>query len=338
MTEDRPVPAGVREVVWRGKNYKVHWYDWPGLRQDLHRVMQEILPDVVHAGPVQSSAFLTALTGFKPLVTMSWGSDLLVEADKSRLMRYISHFTLRRSEVLIADCQVVSDKAQTLGFPADRIVQFPWGVDLNTFKPGETGDLRRRLGWEDKFVLLCLRSWEPIYGVDLVTRAFVSASKVYPNFRLILLGGGSQAGLIQKIIKDGGAEERVYWGGQVSNDDLPQFYRTADLYLSASHSDGSSVSLMEALASGLPALVSNIGGNREWVSPGENGWLFPDGDENALSRAIVQAFEVREKLVPMKLKARRVAEQRADWSQNIQNLFRAYDLAVSWAIKRKENG
>ena len=58
-------------------------------------------------------------------------------------------------------------------------------------------------------------------------------------------------------------------------------YRAADLYLSASHSDGSSVSLMEALGCGLPVLVSDIPGNREWVTDGEQGWLFPDGDDAA---------------------------------------------------------
>ena len=111
--------------------------------------------------------------------------------------------------------------------------------------------------------------------------------------------------------------------------DLPRYYHAADLYVSASHSDGSSVSLMESLASGLPALVSDIPGNREWIMPGENGWWFPDGDAEAMAQAILQAVEQRERLPVLGAAARTLAEQRADWSKNFQQLLRAYDMAVA---------
>ena len=76
--------------------------------------------------------------------------------------------------------------------------------------------------------------------------------------------------------------EKVFFGGHVPQIDLPGYYQAADLYISASHSDGSSVSLMEALASGLPVLVSDIPGNVEWVEPGRQGWLFKDSDVTSL--------------------------------------------------------
>ena len=65
----------------------------------------------------------------------------------------------------------------------------------------------------------------------------------------------------------------------------------ADLYISPSHVDGSSVSLMEALACGLPCLVSDIPANQEWVREGENGWLFPDGDDERLAGKILAAVQ-----------------------------------------------
>ena len=115
--------------------------------------------------------------------------------------------------------------------------------------------------------------------MDIIVRGFAQAAEQDPRLRLILLGGGSLAGQIQALLAQAGLHERVHLGGRVSQDDLPRYYRAADLYLSASHSDGSSVSLLEALASGLPVLVSDIPGNREWIEPGEAGWLFPDGDD-----------------------------------------------------------
>ncbi len=115
--------------------------------------------------------------------------------------------------------------------------------------------------------------------------------------------------------------------GQINYTDLPRYYRSADLYISASHSDGTSISLLEAMACGCPVLVSDIPGNREWVQQGVNGWLFPDGDAWALEQAIFQAVEQRELLPEMGRAARRIAEQRADWNLNFAQLERAFEIA-----------
>lgn len=183
-------------------------------------------------------------------------------------------------------------------------------------------------------MLLSLRTWEPVYGVDVIARGFVRAAQQVPELRLALLGDGSQAGVIREILRRGGVESQVYFGGQVSNDRLVQFYRAADLYLSASHSDGSSVSLMEALASGLPALVSDIPGNREWIQDEKAGWLFRDGDSDALAEGIIRAYRLRSEGPARAQAARRLAEERADWNQNFQKLLLAYQMAV----KRNSGG
>ena len=119
------------------------------------------------------------------------------------------------------------------------------------------------------------------------------AAQSRPELSLMLLGGGSQGTRIRQILINGGVLDRVTFGGQVSQTELPRWYHWADLYISPSHVDGSSVSLMEAMACGLPCLVSDIPGNREWVTEGENGWLFPDGDADALAAKILQAMDQR---------------------------------------------
>jgi glycosyltransferase involved in cell wall biosynthesis len=315
-------------VQWRGGQAPARWLDAPALLADLKRVIRRVQPDVIHAGPIQSAAYLAALSGFRPLVSMSWGSDLLKDADRDWKMRHATRFTLRRTTVLAGDCDAVRRKAGEFGFPPERVVLFPWGVDLQRFAPGEPPDLRRRLGWEDAFVVLSLRTWEPLYGVDVVVKAFCRAAGQEPRLRLLLLGGGSQAGMLRQLLAQHGLLERVYFGGQVSGDDLPAYYRAADLYVSASHSDGSSVSLMEALACGLPVLISDIPGNREWIGPQEGaGWLFPDGDSSALGAGMLRAASDETGLKDCRRSARALAERRADWTKNFQQLLHAYDLA-----------
>ena len=300
----------------------------------IKKVLGRIKPEVVLAGPIQRTAFLVALAGFRPLVSMSWGYDLLQDAGRNGAWRWATRFTLKRSAAMVGDCATIRKLAVAYGMPDERIVTFPWGIDLEHFTPAchtHPPDVSSA-GVEKPFTLLSTRSWEPVYGVETIARAYVKAASQCPDLRLAMLGNGSQAGLLRRILASAGSDytgsyPRVLFPGQIRYADLPRYYRSADLYISASHSDGTSISLLEAMACGRPVLVSDIPGNREWVQQGENGWLFPEGDEKALAQAIVQAVAQRERLPEMGRVARRTAEQRADWKLNFPQLERAFEIA-----------
>ncbi len=324
--ESRPIPSGVDMVDWWGGRQRVRWADTPRIVLELRGVLRRVKPDLVHAGPIQHCALPVSVLGYQPLVSMSWGSDLLTDARKGA-GRASASYTLGRSAALIADCQAVRESAVALGMPDDRIVVFPWGVDLMRFRPASTSRLRAELGWDQAFVLLSTRAWEPIYGINVIAEGFCRAAAVDPRLRLLMLGTGSQAEWLKRRFGGEGVTDRVHMAGHVDYDRLPDFYHAADLYLSASHSDGSSVSLLEAMASGLPALVSDIPGNREWVKPGETGWWFLDGNVEALAKAILHAAALGD-LASLAEGARSVAEQRADWSRNAGMIHEAYRLAL----------
>ncbi|MHB1447622.1 MAG: glycosyltransferase [Bellilinea sp.] len=327
QTEIRSVPTGVEAIPWRGGQAPFRWQDAPALAADLRRVVREHQPDVIHAGPVQSAGYIAAKSGFQPLLTMSWGSDLLLDADRNDWWQRVTRYTLKHTTVLAGDCLAVQQKAAQFGFPADRAVLFPWGVDLQRFVPGQAEDFRARLGWQGAFVVLSLRSWEPLYGVDVLVRGFARAAQQAPGLRLLLLSGGSQVEAIRAILAQYQVLDRVHFAGQIGQEELPLYYHAADLYVSASHSDGSSVSLMEALACGLPALVSDIPGNREWLANSPAGWLFPDGDDQAVTDGILRAYRRRTELQPVRTAARALAEKRANWPENFKRLLAAYELA-----------
>jgi len=328
QTEDRPLPQGVEQVLWSGGKRAARLIDGVDLLFSLQRVIRKIRPDVVHAGPIQSCALLAALSGFHPLLSMSWGSDLLRDAGRNRFWRWATRITLARTAVLVGDCEAVSLSAQAYGFGRERIVLFPWGVDLDHFSPGPAQDFRQELGWEDAFVILSSRSWEPVYGVDILVNAFSRAAHKNDRLRMLLLGSGSQEGRLRDTLMRYDVVDRVHFCGQVGYTDLPQYYRAADLYVSASHSDGSSVSLMEALACGRPVLVSDIPGNCEWVAHGRQGWLFTDGDEDALVKYLLDAPQNSEGLGEMGESGRQLAEEKANWQKNFQKLLGAYEMAL----------
>ena len=80
-------------------------------RLKLRQILEELKPDLVHAGPIQNAAFLAAAAGFHPLVSMSWGSDMLVNAQRNWFMRMITRYTLHRSDLFFCDCNTVREKA-----------------------------------------------------------------------------------------------------------------------------------------------------------------------------------------------------------------------------------
>lgn len=327
--QPRMIPPGIEEIEWIGGDKPFHWRDILAYVKDLKRVLKEIKPDVVHAGPVHTCAYMVALTGYKPLVTMSWASDILHEVRFDPWLARTATFAMKRTSVLVGDCDAVARKVkEEYHFPLERVVLFPWGVDLELFKPNGVPFLRKELEWTDKFVLLCLRSWEPVYGVKDTIKAFTRAAGEIPDLRLLLYGNGSQEKEIREMITQAGLQERVFLGGKIRNGELPAVYRSADVYLTAAYSDGSSVSLMEAMACGIPSLVSDIPGNLEWVEPGVHGWVFPRGDTEMMAEAIVNAFSNRKLLKEMSQNARQKAVEKADWNKNFQKLLSAYELAT----------
>jgi glycosyltransferase involved in cell wall biosynthesis len=302
---------------------------------------KELKPDLLHAGPIQTCAFIAALSGFRPILTMSWGYDLVQDADRNDWMRWITRYTLKRSAFFVSDANVSREKAIAFGMNPEKTVIFPWGVDLKQFTPrtsapsvnpkSKTPALAPGASVANRksLTLFCNRTWEGIYGVDVLAKAFVKVSAANPNVNLILLGGGSQGPKIRQILMNGGVLERVHFGGHVAQADLPRWYQMADLYISPSHVDGSSVSLMEALASGLPCLVSDIPGNKEWIIDGENGWLFRDGAVNDLAEKILYAIKNRKLFKKIGESARKTAEQKADWKKNFGKLLEAYKYVSS---------
>ena len=212
QTEDRPVPANVEQILWAGGRSEFRWRDVPRLTFDLRRVIKEIQPDLIHAGPIQNCAFLVALSGFRHLLTMSWGYDLVMDAESSWWMKRITYFVLRKSAFFTSDANVSRDKAVSFGMNPEKTVIFPWGVDIEHFQPKDTESRKRKAEPKNRkskivnrksITLFCSRTWESIYGVDVLAKAFVKVASENPHVNLILLGGGSQGTHIRKILMNG---------------------------------------------------------------------------------------------------------------------------------------
>ena len=251
---------------------------------------------------------------------------MLVDADRSRLARFITRYTLQSADMILVDSNAVRAKIRALvDYPEDRFVSFPWGIDLDTFRRQPSASpLRRQLGWHDNPVVLSTRSWEPIYDVTTLVEAFAQALRIRPDLRLVLAADGSLRSEVHRLLRERGLSEVVHLPGRVPNDLLVQYYSLADVYVSTSRSDGASISLLEAMACGLAIVVADIPSNREWITPGVNGWLFEPADSAGLAATLLRALGAWSRRDELAAKNRELVERRANWDRNFPLLLGAY--------------
>ena len=226
----------------------------------------------------------------------------------------------------MGDCYVELEKAAELGYDRNRALIFPWGIDTEKFSPCP-GAIRQKIASDGDFLILSLRTMEPNYDVETVVRSFLIAAEAEPGMRLILLGDGSQMEKLKAITAHDKNGDKVQFMGRQPNEMLVEYYRSCDLYVSASIVDGSSVSLLEAMGCGIPVLMSIIPGNLEWVRDGENGMLFHTKDINELSRKMIDCYRNREHIRKYAVTARNLIEEKADWNKNKIGIHTAYRKA-----------
>lgn len=302
------------------------FFDLLKAAKSLKPILHRIQPDLVHAGPLQNCAFVASIASNKPLLAMSWGFDLMDIIERKWIWKLTTIFALNKAAYYTSDAQATQHRAFQLGAKKNRASLIPWGVDCERFspQPRETA-----VGQGQLFTLFCNRSWEPTYGVDVLAKAFCKVASTRSDVRLMLLGSGSMEEKIKGILSDGKVLDKVLFPGRISQEELANYYRKADLYISPSHVDGSSVSLMEALACGLPVLVSDIPGNLPWVQEKMNGWSFRDNDVDMLANKILSAIGERESLHEMGENARQLALEKANWKINFQALLQTYEDTLS---------
>jgi glycosyltransferase involved in cell wall biosynthesis len=146
-------------------------------------------------------------------------------------------------------------------------------------------------------------------GSDLLARAFLRAWRQHPRLRLALMGSGNLEPSMRKALSPCG--DAVEWIGFQPWDKLPLRYARADIFCLPSRYDGWGLALVEALASGLPSIgTDRTGAAVEHIREGQNGWLIPAGDEDALVNALGRAAELpSDTLARMESRAREVAKR-----------------------------
>lgn len=294
---------------------------YPLLVPVVKRMIRDLKPDLVVAHYLPNYGLIAALSGFRPNVIVAWGSDLLVLPGRGPFERARTRLVATRGHAFLVDAQMLVEPLVRFGAPATNVFVCPFGVDEDVLAVGRRTERPR----DGTPVLLSNRRLEKAYRVDLFLDALYLATNARRTFQAVVANTGAEAAALEQAAARLGLVEAIAWPGLLCRSRYLDSLARADIYVSTSPSDSTSVSLLEAMAAGLAVVVPDIPGNREWVRDGECGLLYPAGDARALSSAIMALLQDRGRAAAIGQRARIVVEERGLWSSTIRRaelLFR----------------
>lgn len=153
-------------------------------------------------------------------------------------------------------------------------------VDLTRFTPAASGP--------DTPHILVARNLEPLYDNATALRAFALVRERYPAARLTLAGTGPERDRLAALARELGVHEAVRFAGRVDNQDMPALYRSATLALNPSRADNMPISILEAWASGIPLVTTNVGGIPYLAEADKTALFVPPGDPVAMAQACLR--------------------------------------------------
>ena len=266
---------------------------------------------------------------------MPWGSEILVTPqNESYLTGKQIIWTIKKADMITCDAEHVKKEIIKLsGYSENKIIVFPQGIDLKKFNPRANGSkIRNKLGWQNSKILIMTRSFKSIYGIEYFLRTIPNIIKENPETRIILCGDGPLENSFKSFVSENKLTDYVYFAGFVKNEELPTYYAASDIYVSTSLSDGTSNSLLEAMACGLPVVVTDLPAIKEWAKDGYNGLLVPPKDSHQVYEKINLLLNDDDLIKKFGRRSYEIAKNKADWDKNFKKLEKIYDKLLEGNI------
>jgi L-malate glycosyltransferase len=257
--------------------------------------------DLIHAFFGIPSGFLAMLIG-KPYIVSLRGSDVPFYSKKyEKLDKYIfqhlSKLIWKRAKCVVANSEGLRDLAYETYNKKDIGVIYN-GVDTDMFKPKEK---------DDEFTIVSTSRLTERKGLNYLIEAFGEFQNGKENVRLIFYGDGDQREELEDMVEELDIKDKVEFKGEASREDISKNISKCHLFVLPSKNEGMSNSLLEAMASGLAIIATDVGGTKELVDS-KNGFVVKKEDSREIKEGLERLYNDRELLIRMGKESRRKAE------------------------------
>jgi glycosyltransferase involved in cell wall biosynthesis len=315
-------------------NFNLRWVKYPVWIFRTRQILRRFQPDILHCHRLTGAGWIGAFSGFTPLVVTPWGTDLYQFPLRSFPAEKLTRFVLRRAVLVTADSNDLCQQAIQYGAQPNLVHNVQWGVDRQVFHPAETSlaELRDSYNLTADPVVLSIRAIHPIYNLEWMLEGFHLARQHLPNIQLILRDYNIDPvyrQLVAQKIKELGIQEAVKWIGEMEDEAaVAQLYQLADVALSVPFSDGTPVSVLEAMACGTAIIASDLPSLREWISDGHNGRLIALGDTRSLADAIIKLCQNEPLRRIFRLRNSEIIQERADHQREMEKMESLYSSLI----------
>lgn len=313
-----------------GKKYSASKGKWkyPLSMLRAKRLLRRLKPEIVHTHYATSGGLTGLVCGFHPTVLTVHGSDLTVGI-KSRIWRPLLKVIFKHTDCINTVSKDLRDMVLSLGISPDKIEILTLGIDTKRFSFVE----RPIINPSRVLRLVCTRRLESIFDHHTIIEALLLLSKKGVEFQMTLVGDGSLLNELKQQVKDAGLVNSVNFMGRVDNNNLPEILHKHDVYLSASLWDGTSLCLLEAMATGLFPIVSNIKANAAWLEHGVDALLHKIGDADDLANCTMQLLNQPKIAKKAAQRNRDRVVENGDRNNNMKRLEFVYENLIRKASK-----
>jgi glycosyltransferase involved in cell wall biosynthesis len=301
-----------RRVLGRVGSFMLHNDEEIFCRAAWRRIASESPgPDVVHAHALHQAARLRR-----------GGVPVVISLPGPPHPRY--HADLGLADALVSDGWGAKRLPGILQQPVAQVTK---GVDSQSFRPDGPSH-RSQLGLEGHDVVLCASRLVPIKNVALFVDAMAIVHRRAPNARAIVAGDGPERHELRRRAAALGLGDVVRFAGHVPQEDLPSWYRAADVFALSSDFDNSPNVVLEAMASGLATVATDVGGVSEFLEP-PGGILVQKGDAQAMAHAVLDLLSNPAKRRDAGDFNRHRAVTSFSWRRSAEQLLAVYERAIS---------
>lgn len=298
-------------------------------RTRVRQIIKEFRPDIINGHFATSYGVLAVATGFRPVAISLWGSDILVSPAKSRLHRARVRWVLGNADLITSDSMFMTEAAQALGdFDAEFVTQ-PMGIPSAQLERIGRSSLKNN---DAPLTILSTRRLESLYDVQLLLEALNRLKDKLPSYRCTICGDGSERERLESFVAEHRLDNIEFVGFKYGRE-YEELLQSADIYVSCSKSDSTSVSLLEAMAACAFPVVTDIPGNLEWIEDSATALTFPHGDIDSLASCLLRTADdsdLRNRALSIN---KATVETRAVWENNMAAIERAFENIVRTTTK-----
>lgn len=279
----------------------------------LMKLMRAYRIDVVHvqSGCWHKAALAARLCGIRNVIYTEHGRIF----PDSRAVKFLDRLYVPFTRHVVTVSENLAEyMSRAVGIPAKKISVVINGIDVERFRVArdtseQTGALRIGI----------IARLAPVKDITTLVRAMAIVHQRNPQTLLSIVGDGPERDILESLVNELGLTSVVTFHG--FRRDIPAVLEDMDIFTLSSQSEGTSITLLEAMASGKPVVVTEVGGNPAIVEQGVNGFLVPPGEPAMLAKALLQLAEnpaLRQSMAAANI--RKVAER-----YSIQAMARRYE-------------